>query len=521
MFLMKIVEDKKKQYDEFDSEFIKQYLNFTAPPRSIKPPKKPWKVGDLIDNRYEINEIKKGGMGIVYFCHDNKAGEDIAIKTYIEHEEYYRETIERFRSEALTWIKLGKHRNIVQAKYVLNIEERPYIFMEYIHSTDNKSPSLKILLENEKLQEEKCLNFAVQFCDGIIYAASVIPGMIHNDIKPENILITRNDTLKVSDFGLAKVFYSLTSLGMFSGTASYASPEQCLGVAMTDISSDIYSFGVVLYEMFTGTYPFQVDDKVDDKESELMKLHLLKTPEKPSKVDLKIREGISNIIMKCLEKKPENRYKNFMELKSDLLIYYKEPVKSKENKELTSNFESIEAQRYVNRGISMTTFGRYHEALSLFDLALKTNPDNIEALSRKGIALIGMGRYDEAYDYFNQYLKVNPNDADVLNHKGSILNLKGRREEAVECFNKALDVHSFNSEILYNKAVTLFSMGNYNEAEKTLEKIKPGTIGDSIKILMETCLIKNNPDGSSDNNEVSDNSGTTKNEEKIKPIQDI
>jgi serine/threonine protein kinase len=506
---MNRAKEKKKRYDEYDSEFVNQYLNFTAPPRHIKPLKTPWKVGDLIDNRYEINEIKRGGMGIVYLCYDNKAGEDIAIKTYIEREEDYRETIERFRSEALTWIKLGKHRNIVQAKYVLNIKERPYIFMEYIHSVDDNSPSLKILLEKSRLDHEKCLNFAVQFCEGMIQAASIIPGMIHNDIKPENILVTRDGTLKISDFGLTKVFYNLSSLGIFNGTPSYASPEQCLGVAMTDLSSDIYSFGVVLYEMFTGNLPFEAENtKEDDQESELIRLHLLKIPEEPKNINPKIPDGLSDIIMKCLEKKPEDRYRNFKELKAALLLYYKPPFESNEIKVSKPNFKSIEAQRYVNKGISMTTFGRYHEALSLFDLALKINPDNIEALSRKGIALIGMGRYNEAYAYFNQYLKVNPCDADVLNHTGSILNLQGKREEAVEFFNKALDINSFNSEILYNKAVTLFTMGKYIEAEETLKKIKPDTIGDSSKILMETCLMQSNPDYSFTGTKL--NTGSTK-----------
>lgn len=505
---MNNVKDKKKKDEEFDSVFLNQFLNVTSPPRLIKPSKKNWKVKDLIAGRYKIFQIKKGGMGIVYLCHDNKACEPVAIKTYIEREEDYRETIERFRSEALTWVKLGKHRNIVQAKYVLNIENKPYVFMEYMPSEDENSPSLRNLLKKGRLDHDRCLNFAVQFCDGMIHAASVIPGMIHRDIKPENILITPDGVLKISDFGLTKVFYSMSDLGSFEGTVPYASPEQCLGLAMMDISSDIYSFGVVLYEMLTGTHPFIVNGY--EKEKEIIIEHLLKIPEDPKKMDSSIPGGLADIIMKCLNKRPENRYRNFKELKANILRYYSIPVKPVDTETVSPNFEALEAQYFINKGISMTTLGRYHEAISLFDLALKTDPKLIEALSRKGIALISIGKYNEASDYFDKYLSVNPFDADVLNHKGSLLNLQGNREEALEYFDKALDTHPWCNEVLYNKAVTLFIMGRYEEAYESLNKIEKESIGKSVCILTETCLQEGDIIGTEENGNIS-NRGPTKN----------
>lgn len=490
---MKRIKDEKSEEEQFNSAFINQYLNLTAPPRRIKSSKKEWKVGDLINDRYKINKIKKGGMGIVYICHDNTANEDIAIKTYIEREEYYRETIERFRSEVLTWITLGRHQNIVQAKYVLNIDERPYVFMEYIRSNDDNSPSLKILMEKGRLDQDQCLGFALQFCEGMIHAESVVPGLIHNDIKPENILITPDGTLKVSDFGLVKVFYNLSQIGNFMGTAKYTSPEQCLGLAMTDASSDIYSFGVVLYEMFTGAYPYKLEPE-EKGDVELILQHLIQIPERPETIAPEIPPGLSDIIMRCLRKMPEERYRNFKELKRDLLKYYGSPLNSRKNEVPSPNFRIIEAQRYVNKGISLTTFGRYKEAIAQFELALETNPDNTEAWSRKGIALIGEGKYDEAFLCFNQYLKLKPCDVDVLNHKGSILNLQGKREEALRCFNQALDHESYCSEVLYNKAVALFALERYKEAAETLEKIKDGSVGKSREILLEACLRQSNPE---------------------------
>lgn len=485
---MNKVKDRTDEKEEFEKTFVKQYLNLTPPPRYIKSSEKEWKIGNLINERYKINNIKKGGMGIVYICHDHVAHEDIAIKTYIEQEEYYRETIERFRSEALTWLKLGKQENIVQVKYVLDIDHQPHIFMEYIRSEDADSPSLRAMMKKEPLSLERCLDFSLQFCDGMIHAVSVVPGLIHNDIKPENILITPNGVLKVSDFGLVKVFYQLSSLGVFKGTAAYTSPEQCLGLAMTDTSSDIYSFGVVLYEMFTGSHPFVLGD-----ETNLIKQHLLETPKAPEEVNPQIPKGLSGVILKCMKKNPEDRYRNFKELKDDLSKFCNFPRKPSPVQKYSPNFDIIEAQRYVNRGISMTTFGRYHEAISLFNLALKINPENTEALSRKGIALVSMGQYDKAGEYFDKYLKLKPCDVDVLNHKGSILNLQGKKKEALECFDKALNYQAQNNEVLYNKAVTLFSLGLFEEAEKTLAKIEEKTIGDSCQILQEVCLLRLDP----------------------------
>ena len=357
---MRKVKEQSKPEEDFDSSFINQYLNITAPPRYIKSSKKKWIVGDLINERYKINQIKQGGMGIVYMCHDNVAGADIAIKTYIERFDHYRETIERFRSEAFTWIKLGKHPNIVQAKYVLNIDERPYIFMEYIRSNDEDSPSLRIQLEQERLDLDLSIDYAVQFCNGMIHATKLVPGLIHNDIKPENILITPDGTLKVSDFGLVKIYYDSCNIGVFKGSVPYSSPEQCLGLAMTDESSDIYSFGLVLYEMFTGEHPF----KSIEKKREMIIQHLLTKPVEPSKINPNIPDGLNRIIMKCLEKKPEDRYHNFSELKVALSEFYEHSTDSVELMHSSPDFNIIEAQRYVNKGISMNTFGRYDEAIS-------------------------------------------------------------------------------------------------------------------------------------------------------------
>jgi serine/threonine protein kinase/DNA-binding SARP family transcriptional activator len=173
-----------------------------APPRVIERPAREWKVGDRIANRYQIFRIVEGGMGILYFCYDRQAREPVAIRTFKERDGLNLNIIELFRSEALTWVRLGKHRNVVQAKYVVDVEKRPYVFLEYIASEGETEPSLRLLLKKGKLETDRALNLSVQFCDGMIHATRTIPGLIHRDIKPENILVTQDEILKITDFGL-------------------------------------------------------------------------------------------------------------------------------------------------------------------------------------------------------------------------------------------------------------------------------------------------------------------------------
>ena len=199
---------------------------------------------------------------------------------------------------------------------------------------------------------------------------------------------------------------------------------------------------------------------------------------------------MNDIILKCLKKRPEERYRNFKDLKDALLKYYPYPTELAEIETPSPNFKTLEAEYFVNKGISMTTLGRYHEAIAFFDLALETDSNFIEALSRKGIALIGLGKYYEAFEYFDRYLKINPRDAEVLNHKGSLLNLQGKREDSLKYFKKALDINPWCNEVLYNKAVTLFTMGRYEEAYESLDKIEEDSIGKSESILREICLQK-------------------------------
>jgi len=154
-----------------------------------------WQVGKWIVNHYEVRDIKSGGMGIVYITWDEDADRMLAIKTLQDKFISSKEAKDRFVSEATTWVNLERHTNIVYAHFVVNIDEMPYVFLEYVKGGD--------LSQNiGKLDISHTLDFTIQFCIGMDYANKEL-GIIHRDIKPQNIMITTEGVLKVTDFGLA------------------------------------------------------------------------------------------------------------------------------------------------------------------------------------------------------------------------------------------------------------------------------------------------------------------------------
>lgn len=271
---------KKKKAEE-----IQSVIKTETPITPIEKALGGWKVGNRIQNRYEIFQILggpgKSGMGIVYVCYDDTLREPVAIKTFQDKFLRTRASIERFKLESEVWVRLENHHNIVRAKYVDEIEGRPYIFLEYIFGDDQYGSDLSGWIRGHGLTLPLTLNFAIQFCHGMIHANRKFNEagklFVHRDIKPSNIMITRDRVVKITDFGLVKVFaetgdditpvkfgddsymrLSIIKSGNICGTLPYMSPEQCRGDIDIDTRSDIYSFGCVLYEMLTGRYVFNV-----------------------------------------------------------------------------------------------------------------------------------------------------------------------------------------------------------------------------------------------------------------------
>lgn len=434
-----------------------------------------WQINDYIPDpntgkdRWQIHKIFKGGMGVIYIVYDTEWREAFAVKTYQDRlqNEYAKE---QFKKEALVWINLDRHENIARALMVENIQNRLYIFLEYVPGGD-----LSRWIGTKRLDLKQVLLFALQFCYGMEHALA--KGVkAHRDIKPQNCLITEDGTLKITDFGLAKAFdadnpeqvldqlgtgslnsITTTRTGQVGGTLPYMAPEQFEDLKRVDVKADIYAFGIMLYEMICGHRPFE-----GSSYTEFRKKHH-KAPV-PDLLLFSVAHAapLADIARKCLAKNPYERYADFSHLRRELAQLY-ETVYAEEAP-LPKKAEKLSAIQLYNKGLALGNLGRYEEAISCYNHTLEIDPKYALALSNKGIALGNSGRYKEAITCYDHALAIDPKYADAWYNKGNALvNLK-RYEEAITCYSRALDINPKDAEVWSNKGGALASLERYQEA---------------------------------------------------------
>ncbi len=264
--------------------------------------------GSTLADRYEIIEdLGRGGMARVYKAFDKEVEEKVALKLLKPEIATDEKTIKRFRNE-LKFARRIAHKNVCRM-YDLSKEGGTYfITMEYVPGEDLKS-SIKRM---GPLSSGKALFIAKQVCEGLAEAHRL--GVVHRDLKPQNIMIDRDGNARIMDFGIARSIKAkgITEEGMMIGTPDYMSPEQAEGREI-DHCSDIYSFGVILYEMVTGTIPFEGDTPIG-----IAIKHKTDKPQDPREINSQISEDLSRLILKCMEKKKENRYQKVEEILSKL-----------------------------------------------------------------------------------------------------------------------------------------------------------------------------------------------------------
>jgi serine/threonine-protein kinase len=256
--------------------------------------------GRLLNNRYQLLErFGTGGMANVYRARDVLLDRYVAIKILREDHPHSPEFEEQFRHEARSVANLS-HPNIVTV-YDFGIDNgNPFIVMELVPGTDLKS----LLRKRGRYTVEDGIPLIVQACAGIGYAHRA--GLVHCDVKPHNMLVTPENRLKVTDFGIARALATITpgeQTDVVWGSPQYFSPEQASGHAPSP-ASDVYSLGVVAYELLTGTLPFTASSA-----EELAQLHLNATPIPPSEYVPDIPQPLEEIILKVLSKEPSARYR--------------------------------------------------------------------------------------------------------------------------------------------------------------------------------------------------------------------
>lgn len=445
-------------------------------------------VGSVIGDQYLVRRVLggegKSGMGVVYVCYDSRARQTYALKTFQDKYLYSERIKNNFLHEALAWVLLDAHPNIVQAVSVEALDNRLFIVLEYIEPDDMGRNTLAQFLKGP-ISAVQAIRWAMQFCDGMAYAASqgVTP---HRDIKPDNMMIARDGTLKITDFGLARFWEgtlrSYDSEGYpdnsMAGTAPWMAPEQFSGAS--DLRSDIYGFGIILYQMASGgRAPF-----VADSLEEYRRMHC----DDPVP---RLYSRLFPIIRKCLKKSPAERYTDFYSLRSDLERLYR----SCSNMEPPAAACRIEpdAWEYNNRGLALYNVGLFDEAIWVYRKALKSEPMFVDQ-HRAGLAMVhnnlgvaydARGQEDMAIGEYREALWLDPGLADAHNNLGTALRAKGLIDEAAREYKEALAIRPGHAMARYNLGLSYACRREYDRAiEEYTEalRLKPAFVEARINL---------------------------------------
>jgi tetratricopeptide (TPR) repeat protein len=450
-----------------------------------------YKKGDLIGGEYEVRgTLGKGGFGHVYLVRHCETGVVFALKTFRDEFLDDPKARDAFKKEALLWVNLENHPFILSATVVVEISGRLFVFMKYIAPDAQGRANLAdhLVQTSDSLNTKQILKWAIQFCLGMEHA--VAHGIeCHRDIKPANILITQDGTLQIGDFGLSRAaetawrqshsqngllvngsgkngfsFSLMQSDGKFrSGTPGYIAPE-VYRFEGADIRSDIYSFGLVLWQMVAGSQvpPFMVPWRGD------MEIFLQGIYEKQMTGHAPRMKGpLVLAIDRCLRPNPSERFGSFRELRKVLEPIFEEITGQMFEKPQTGK-QTVDF--WHKKGVSLSALKRHNEAVGCYDRALQIDPRYSSALIGKGVALIELGQHEEAIGCYDKALTINPRDADAWNNKGAALIDIGRLQEAVNCYDRALVIDPQNINAWSNKAGVLRNIGRPEEAITCFDK---------------------------------------------------
>lgn len=450
-------------------------------PAPVRP--LPFQVGDFVGDTLQITGLLgEGGFGVVYRALSHAARTVYALKTI--RDELLRDEAARalFRKEAQIWVDLQSHPHLVRLHFVSEFNQRLFLAMEYVAPDRHGLNSLEGYLRRRPPKLAESLRWAIQFCHGMEYALS--RGVrCHRDVKPANILLA-DGVVKISDFGIAGLAAvpdaagpaagagaaGHTQAGDVFGTPTHMPPEQFVSAASCDERSDVYAFGVVLYQMATGgALPFAPPPLPPGPEAGLrlwLSLRQLHTGAPVPRLD----SPLGPVVARCLAKAPSDRYPGFAALRGEL-----EGLLRQAGGESVAvpQVRGAEAHELSNRGLSLAQLGRVDEALEHYGRALEAAVDDAQAArirNNRGNLLRKRGRLDEATAELRRALELDPSYPAPLVNLGLVHVEAGQLGEAVACFRKALELDAADSMAWQSLGVALSRAGRTEEALRCHEK---------------------------------------------------
>ena len=418
-----------------------------------------------INNRFIVHkQLGEGGFGKVFLVYDKDTDEICALKLLRPELVAQTDLQERFRSEAMIWMEFERHPNIVNVRAVDIFNGSLFIALEFVPPGELGDNCLDKILLNRRISQQTAIKWGIELCDALIHANS--KGMIaHRDLKPSNLMIDPEGVLKVTDFGLAIFNVDPTNRAIDispSGTPVYMPPEQFRHDSQPDHRSDVYSFGIVLFEILTGGHlPFRIGKTDPNHYFEYFyKLHL--TYELP-----KLDTPLYPIIERCLRKSPEQRYQSFKDIRQDLLRLFEQITGS--TFEPISK-EEMNASEHNNYAVSYHMLGDLKRAIKHIDLAIKAAPYYAPAYNNKAAFLAELGQVQEAVELWTRLTKDHPKLARPFYNIGNYQMQLGQSQNAILFFKKAINREPDYLPAIVNTAIAYQQMRDAHNANEYYNK---------------------------------------------------
>jgi tetratricopeptide (TPR) repeat protein len=485
-------------------------------------------VGDLIADDYRVESILgTTGLTVTYLVRSTSQRARMVVKTL--RSAYLRDPSAQkaFRRAARAWLRLGSHPYLVRAHALAEVRPRQYLVVEHVAPGQRGPGSLQSHLERRRPDLAQGLRWAIEVCHGMEHA--VASGLrFHGDLKPTNILIGADRTARVTDPGLAEVLgvaraappVTLSVHGgqvrlsrqtvdrVGYGTPTHMPPEQFTDADRCDQRSDIYSLGIVLYQIATGgRLPFwaPLPDRGVESQAERLRQEMDYWREMrrlhATALVPPVDGRLDPILAACLAKSPADRYRTFAELRVDLerrladlapdapvpdprrreaaRELYREAIGFVRQSRLAEATDLLEealrvdpshALGWVDRGACLRQQGRFADALTALDRAIALDPDRADAWDERGLSLRSLGRLDEAAASLDQAVARDPESAPARHHRGIVCQDAGRHGDAIGWFDRALDLDPRLAAAWFNRATSLSHLKRLAEAAESYER---------------------------------------------------
>lgn len=454
----------------------------------------------IVNNRFEVKKkLGEGGFGSVFLVHDRAINELCALKLIRPALATRKDIQDSFRNEALIWLAFGRHPNIVNVRAVDLFNGSLFVAIEFVPPNEFGACSLDRQIRCAPPSLRRALKWALDVCEGMTFAKT--KGLIaHRDLKPANLMIDASGTIKVTDFGLASFIVDSAvqqSDAAPSGTPLYMPPEQFVRGSKVDERSDIYSFGIVLYEIQSGgQLPFKIE--LDDPRNLVPYFQQLHS----HFVLPRFNSPLHAVIAKCLAKSPLDRYDSFAELSAELKPLYR-TASGEDYQPLTR--KEMSAIEHVNYSTSYSMLGEHDRALDHIDRAIAEAPSLAIAHNNKAGILAQLGQTARAATIWTELIHKFPNlglphynlglqameKGDVQSaikryrrsleiepdYLPAVVNLaicyqqSGDVKRAVDTYDQAMRINPHDAQVIYNKAFLLYEVGELEMARALFEKV--------------------------------------------------